>query len=48
MPKSTGVRAAQRAATMSRILAAARDEFAERFAELAAQPQRALVRETFV
>jgi AcrR family transcriptional regulator len=28
MPKSTGVRAAQRAATMSRILAAARDEFA--------------------
>ncbi len=27
---------------------AARDEFAERFAELAAQPQRALVRETFV
>jgi AcrR family transcriptional regulator len=29
MPKSTGVRAAQRAATTSRILAAARDEFAE-------------------
>jgi AcrR family transcriptional regulator len=28
MPKSTGVRAAQRAATMSRILAAAREEFA--------------------
>ena len=27
---------------------AARDEFAERFAELAAKPQRALVRETFV
>ena len=28
MPKSTGVRAAQRAATISRILAAAREEFA--------------------
>ena len=27
---------------------AARDEFAERFAQLAAKPQRALVRETFV
>jgi AcrR family transcriptional regulator len=29
MPKSTGVRAAQRAATISRILGAAREEFAE-------------------
>jgi AcrR family transcriptional regulator len=29
MPKSTGVRAAQRAATISRILVAAREEFAE-------------------
>lgn len=29
MPKSTGVRAAQRAATMNRILAAAREEFAK-------------------
>jgi hypothetical protein len=26
---------------------AARDEFADRFAELAAEPQRTLVRETF-
>jgi AcrR family transcriptional regulator len=45
MPKSTGVRAAQRAATISRILAAARDDFAEHgpSATIRSIAQRALV-----